>query len=160
MGVEASAEIQNAARRVSEENKRLRHLLNLKGVDQDELNSFLTGNDHEVYHSDGPMLDILLHTRKKCDKPSESSKCNNNIILEQADDEAIQPSHQEIQNIFSETQSSISNSSDQKTIRHTQSPEPEFSMTQPFIDIDYELNGYQDHVTGISYDDISYHSAN
>lgn len=50
MGVEANLELQNAARKVLRENYRLRELLRLRGVDEDEVESYLRGlgDEHDA----------------------------------------------------------------------------------------------------------------
>lgn len=64
LGVEASAEIQAAARRVVEENRRLRALLRRKGVHEAEIDGFVDAQEQESPSSES--LQTLLTTRKPC----------------------------------------------------------------------------------------------
>jgi hypothetical protein len=156
-GVEASAEIQGAARSVSEENKRLREILKQKGVEEEELNAFLAGNDHDIYHSGGPMLDILLRTRKVCDGSLGPSNSNENTIPKKSEDGATQ-FHQPDSSQRSKSMQSLgvshtpsyATSSSHLAVPRSQSSGQEFSMTQSFDDLDYELDGYEDEVTGMT----------
>ncbi|KAI9862013.1 MAG: hypothetical protein M1824_001758 [Vezdaea acicularis] len=69
MGVEASAEIQAVARRVADENKRLRLLLQQQGVDEKEIDPLLAGLvGQEEHNSEAPVLNTLLTTRKSCNR--------------------------------------------------------------------------------------------
>ena len=67
LGVEASAEIQAAARRVLEENKKLRALLLSKGVSEAEVDGYITGSS-DWPHDDPPAIGLaeLLANRKTC----------------------------------------------------------------------------------------------
>ncbi|KAI9787289.1 MAG: hypothetical protein M1816_007703 [Peltula sp. TS41687] len=66
-GAEASSEIQVAARKVADENKRLRLLLRERGVQEHELNDYLvrTGGGPQAL-TVAPLLDTLLSHRKDC----------------------------------------------------------------------------------------------
>ncbi|KAJ9669527.1 hypothetical protein H2201_000394 [Coniosporium apollinis] len=67
IGAEASAEIQTAARRVLEENKRLRALLRQKGVSEDEIDTFTEeGLDNPQCPPVGVSLDLMLGRRRPC----------------------------------------------------------------------------------------------
>ncbi|MCJ1259091.1 hypothetical protein MMC24_006926 [Lignoscripta atroalba] len=81
LGAEAASEIQTAARRVAEENKRLRALLRARGVSDDEIDGHLEKSFGEPVVSTARSLDAMLSTRKPCGgrkpgascQPSESS---------------------------------------------------------------------------------------
>ena len=65
MGVEASAEIQSAARRVLEENKRLRALLRERGVSESEITAVMGATDRTTdYGSAAPTLDSMLGRKR------------------------------------------------------------------------------------------------
>lgn len=66
LGVQASAEIQQAAKRVLDENRRLRALLHQKGVSDAEIDSFV-----EPDLSSSESLDTMLNTRRPC-KPQSA----------------------------------------------------------------------------------------
>lgn len=67
MGVEASAEIQSAARRVLEENKRLRALLRERGVSESEITAVMGATDRTTdYGSAAPTLDSMLGRKRPC----------------------------------------------------------------------------------------------
>jgi hypothetical protein len=67
MGVEASAEIQSAARRVLEENKRLRALLRERGVSESEITAVMGATDRITdYGSAAPTLDSMLGRKRAC----------------------------------------------------------------------------------------------
>jgi hypothetical protein len=80
-GVEASAEIQTAARKVADENKKLRAMLVHNGIDNDSIEFFLTsstnpiGTDYSPYgfvtSSSVQILEDSLNMRRKCctDRP-------------------------------------------------------------------------------------------
>jgi hypothetical protein len=76
IGAEASSEIQAAARRVLEENKRLRRLLRAQGLSDADID----GSDHDEYASTpsaADMLNVMLVTPKPC-RPSacdDGQKC-------------------------------------------------------------------------------------
>ncbi|OCK83432.1 hypothetical protein K432DRAFT_379524 [Lepidopterella palustris CBS 459.81] len=71
MGVEASAEIQSAARKVLEENKRLRALLRERGVSESEIHSIMGTTDRmPEYASPAPMLEAMLGCRRPCNTQS------------------------------------------------------------------------------------------
>ncbi|WPH04401.1 Hypothetical protein R9X50_00729200 [Acrodontium crateriforme] len=76
-GVEASAEIQTAARRVIDENKRLRGMLLRLGMSEHEIDGQMTdAGDISAVH-DGPSahaLEQMLKTRRQCG--TDSSGCN------------------------------------------------------------------------------------
>ncbi|KAF2494019.1 hypothetical protein BU16DRAFT_62105 [Lophium mytilinum] len=66
-GVEASAEIQNAARRVLEENKRLRALLRERGVSESEIVAVMGRHVSTPEHaSAAPVLDSILGQKRAC----------------------------------------------------------------------------------------------
>ena len=74
-GVEASSEIQGAARKVAEENKRLRALLSQQGVREDSIEVYLQtsstgvtamGGQYESHSEAVQVLEQLLSTRKSC----------------------------------------------------------------------------------------------
>ena len=75
-GVEASSEIQAAARRVAEENKKLRAMLSYHGVQNDSIEMFLTTsppsvgpNGTQYGHGTSNSVQVLeesLNTRRKC----------------------------------------------------------------------------------------------
>jgi len=67
-GVEASAEIQAAARKVAEENKRLRELLAQRGFGEAKTDSYIFTDDTTLSRRDAPVqvLEDLLATPKKC----------------------------------------------------------------------------------------------
>ncbi|CAG8961647.1 hypothetical protein HYFRA_00006184 [Hymenoscyphus fraxineus] len=73
IGVEASTELQTAARRVARENKRLRELLAQKGVDDDSIEEYLnrppltgSANDRCRERGSGNVLERLIQARKPC----------------------------------------------------------------------------------------------
>lgn len=68
LGVEASSEIQSAARRVAEENKRLRALLRVRGVDDAEVDEFLgrPTTENPQFPSAGAALDAMLKVKRPC----------------------------------------------------------------------------------------------
>ncbi|KAB2570208.1 hypothetical protein BFW01_g6039 [Lasiodiplodia theobromae] len=68
MGVQASAEIQAAAKRVLDENRRLRALLQKMGVSDSEIDSF---NDPNPNPAD--TLDAMLRNRRPCNPGSQSA---------------------------------------------------------------------------------------
>jgi len=67
-GAEASAEIQAAARKVAEENKRLRELLAQRGFGEAKADSYIFTDDTTLSRRDAPVqvLEDLLATPKKC----------------------------------------------------------------------------------------------
>ncbi|KAF2808318.1 uncharacterized protein BDZ99DRAFT_521873 [Mytilinidion resinicola] len=66
-GVEASAEIQDAARRVLEENKRLRALLRARGVSESEIVAVMGSHVQTPEHaSAAPVLDSMLGQKRAC----------------------------------------------------------------------------------------------
>ncbi len=98
-GVAASSEIQAAARKVAEENLRLRVLLVKRGVSESEINSLvgeesgngrvsgvgsgMEGNEEQwaadqVKSDDAKILDALLAMRRPCGRPSSESSGRNN----------------------------------------------------------------------------------
>lgn len=68
MGVQASAEIQAAAKRVLDENRRLRALLQKMGMSDAEIDSF---NDPSPNPAD--TLDAMLRVRRSCNPGSQSA---------------------------------------------------------------------------------------
>lgn len=84
VGAEASAEIQAAARKVLDENKRLRRLLRQQGFSDAEID----GPDHDEFASSPSateMLDAMLVTRKPC-RPSSGSGCGDSQMCKVEDD--------------------------------------------------------------------------
>ncbi|KAF1993669.1 hypothetical protein P154DRAFT_527606 [Amniculicola lignicola CBS 123094] len=70
-GIEASAEIQSAARRVLEENKKLRALLRERGVPETEVISVLGTSESSFEHaSAAPILNTMLDRRWACEASS------------------------------------------------------------------------------------------
>ncbi|EKG13415.1 hypothetical protein MPH_09441 [Macrophomina phaseolina MS6] len=65
LGVQASAEIQAAAKRVLDENRRLRALLRHKGVSDAEIDSFTDTDSPSASHS-SDALETMLSTRRPC----------------------------------------------------------------------------------------------
>jgi len=74
-GIEASSEIQGAARKVAEENKKLRALLSQQGVREDSIEVYLQtsstgvtamGGQYESHSEAVQVLEQLLSTRKSC----------------------------------------------------------------------------------------------
>lgn len=89
LGIEASSEIQAAARRVAEENKRLRLLLQQRGVPESEIDDYVGRSTDDVQVHTGPStLDSLLSARKPCSGekpgcgplPSENSSVASSLI--------------------------------------------------------------------------------
>ncbi|EOD43816.1 hypothetical protein UCRNP2_9497 [Neofusicoccum parvum UCRNP2] len=70
MGVQASAEIQAAAKRVLDENRRLRALLHQKGVCDAEIDSFTHANPLAPSSAPAETLDTMLKTRRPCNPQS------------------------------------------------------------------------------------------
>jgi hypothetical protein len=72
LGIEASAEIQSAARKVLEENKKLRVLLRERGVPEAEIVAVMGGsNDKPFEHmSAAPSLNSMLERKIACHIPS------------------------------------------------------------------------------------------
>ena len=68
LGVEASSEIQSAARRVAEENKRLRALLRARGVGDAEVDEFLgrPSTENPQFPSAAAALDAMLKVKRPC----------------------------------------------------------------------------------------------
>jgi hypothetical protein len=68
VGVEASSEIQTAARRVLEENKKLRSLLSERGVPEAEVTAVLGGSSDRSYEyvSAAPALNAMLQSMIPC----------------------------------------------------------------------------------------------
>jgi hypothetical protein len=67
MGVEASTEIQSAARRVLEENRRLRAILRSRGVPEAEIAAALRSYDRPIDHtSAAPTLNTMLERKLTC----------------------------------------------------------------------------------------------
>lgn len=75
MGIEASSEIQTAARRVLEENRKLRGLLYDRGVSEPEVVTALGGSADRSYDqlSAAPALNALLDRRITCNTLSSTS---------------------------------------------------------------------------------------
>ncbi|KAF2728300.1 hypothetical protein EJ04DRAFT_528751 [Polyplosphaeria fusca] len=77
MGVEASAEIQSAARKVLEENRKLRALLRDRGVTEAEITAVTGSNQRSLDNvSAAPSLNSMLERRITCNRvpyPSSSS---------------------------------------------------------------------------------------
>ncbi|KAF2871721.1 hypothetical protein BDV95DRAFT_47464 [Massariosphaeria phaeospora] len=75
MGIEASSEIQSAARKVLEENRKLRALLRERGVLDTEIAAVVGGpNDKPYEHvSAAPALNTMLDRRIICNRPSPSN---------------------------------------------------------------------------------------
>ncbi|KAK7712158.1 hypothetical protein SLS57_007834 [Botryosphaeria dothidea] len=69
LGVQASAEIQQAAKRVLDENRRLRALLRQKGIPDAEIDSFAEP-DPSSSSAPSETLDIMLNTRRPCNPRS------------------------------------------------------------------------------------------
>ncbi|KAF1948892.1 hypothetical protein CC80DRAFT_520875 [Byssothecium circinans] len=69
MGIEASAEIQNAARRVLDENRKLRSILHERGVSDNEIVAAMGGASDRSYDhiSAAPSLSAMLDRRIACD---------------------------------------------------------------------------------------------
>ncbi|KAK0938667.1 hypothetical protein LTR29_009766 [Friedmanniomyces endolithicus] len=67
-GAEASAEIQSAARRVLEENKRLRQLLKQQGLSDAEIDAFLSNRPENTQYPSptSVVLESLIGQRKPC----------------------------------------------------------------------------------------------
>ncbi|KAK5241138.1 hypothetical protein LTR16_009720, partial [Cryomyces antarcticus] len=85
VGVEASTEIQAAARRVLEENRRLRGLLRIKGVGENEIEMAVAANDdtfgsgqggNPQYPSAATVLNDLIGVRRPCVANSSESGCS------------------------------------------------------------------------------------
>ncbi len=74
LGVEASTEIQTAARRVADENKRLRALLREKGIDDREVDEFVAQGNNQKAKNDGEVLEEILRTRKPCNGDSSCTR--------------------------------------------------------------------------------------
>ncbi|KAI9724151.1 MAG: hypothetical protein M1812_000870 [Candelaria pacifica] len=74
LGVEASSEIQTAARRVAEENKKLRALLREKGVYDREVDKFVTGGSKQKATNNGETLEEILRIRKPCNGDSSCTR--------------------------------------------------------------------------------------
>jgi hypothetical protein len=84
-GVEASAEIQTAARKVADENKKLRAMLAHNGIDNDRIELFLTGSTCPTEPGCSPygfaastsvqVLEDSLNMRRKCcpDRPGPAA---------------------------------------------------------------------------------------
>ncbi|KAF2129452.1 hypothetical protein P153DRAFT_385661 [Dothidotthia symphoricarpi CBS 119687] len=74
-GIEASSEIQSAARRVLDENKKLRALLYERGVSEQELVAALGGPPERSYDqiSSAPTLNTMLERRIPCNMLSSTS---------------------------------------------------------------------------------------
>ncbi|KAI5248484.1 hypothetical protein E4T43_01254 [Aureobasidium subglaciale] len=85
VGAEASAEIQAAARKVLDENKRLRRLLRQQGFSDADID----GPEHDEFASSplaAEMLDVMLVTRKPC-RPSSGSGCGDNQVCKTEDED-------------------------------------------------------------------------
>ncbi|KAF2659149.1 hypothetical protein K491DRAFT_216333 [Lophiostoma macrostomum CBS 122681] len=77
MGVEASAEMQSAARRVLEENRRLRTMLRARGVPEAEISAALGANDRSLEQASAARaLTSLLDRKWPCNGPSDESQCD------------------------------------------------------------------------------------
>jgi hypothetical protein len=78
MGIEASAEIQSAARRVVEENRKLRSILHERGVSDTEIVVAMGGTSDRSYDhiSAAPSLNTMLERRITCNGPS----CTNSPV--------------------------------------------------------------------------------
>lgn len=72
MGIEASAEIQIAARKVLEENRKLRLLLHERGISEAEIVTAMGCPSHQPYEhvSAAPALSAMLERRIACNGPS------------------------------------------------------------------------------------------
>ncbi|THW30796.1 hypothetical protein D6D25_05835 [Aureobasidium pullulans] len=87
VGAEASAEIQAAARKVLDENKRLRRLLRQQGFSDADID----GPDHDEYASSPSaveMLDVMLVTRKPC-RPSSVGGCGDSSAFKTEDEDDL-----------------------------------------------------------------------
>ncbi|KAH0175966.1 hypothetical protein KCU86_g16178, partial [Aureobasidium melanogenum] len=85
IGAEASQEIQAAARKVLEENKRLRRLLRNQGFSDADID----GPEHDEFASSPSateMLEVMLVTRKPC-RPSSGSGCGDSQVCKTEDDD-------------------------------------------------------------------------
>ncbi|KAH0238331.1 hypothetical protein KCV06_g276, partial [Aureobasidium melanogenum] len=85
VGAEASQEIQAAARKVLEENKRLRRLLRNQGFSDADID----GPEHDEFASSPSateMLEVMLVTRKPC-RPSSGSGCGDSQMCKTEDDD-------------------------------------------------------------------------
>ena len=85
VGAEASQEIQAAARKVLDENKRLRRLLRQQGFSDADID----GPEHDEYASSpsaAEILNVMLVTPKMC-RPSSTSACGDSRACKTEDDE-------------------------------------------------------------------------
>lgn len=75
-GMEASAEIQAAARKVVEENRKLRQLLKRQGMSDPEIDGFIVDRpENPQYPTAAKALDDMLGQRIPCRHPRQSSEC-------------------------------------------------------------------------------------
>lgn len=81
-GVEASSEIQTAARRVLEENRKLRALLQRRGISEPELVAALGGPSDRTYEqtSAATSLNAMLDKRTTSNTPSSRSSPNSSLV--------------------------------------------------------------------------------
>ncbi|CAD0088932.1 unnamed protein product [Aureobasidium mustum] len=85
VGAEASQEIQSAARKVLDENKRLRRLLRNQGFSDADID----GPEHDEFASSpsaAEMLEVMLVTRKPC-RPSSGSGCGDSRVCKTEDED-------------------------------------------------------------------------
>jgi len=85
VGAEASQEIQAAARKVLDENKRLRRLLRQQGFSDADID----GPEHDEYASSpsaAEILNVMLVTPKMC-RPSSTSACGDSRACKTEDDD-------------------------------------------------------------------------
>jgi hypothetical protein len=116
LGVEASAEMQAAARRVLDENKKLRTLLKSKGMTDEEIESFME-SEEIISHGGSPPsehLTMLVNTRKPCCPGSEcgpdtafSSPGAASSPQQQQEQKRRQQQHQQLLQPLSGTQPSL-----------------------------------------------------
>ncbi|CAD0089185.1 unnamed protein product [Aureobasidium vineae] len=96
IGAEASQEIQSAARKVLEENKRLRRLLRQQGFSDTDID----GPEHDEFASSpsaAEMLDVMLVTRKPCQPSSGSgSGCGDSQVCKTEDEDDIESRRQSV----------------------------------------------------------------
>ncbi|CAD0109159.1 unnamed protein product [Aureobasidium uvarum] len=88
VGAEASQEIQSAARKVLEENKRLRRLLRHQGFSDADID----GPEHDEFASSplaAEMLEVMLVTRKPC-RPSSGSICGDSQMCKTEDEDDME----------------------------------------------------------------------
>ncbi|KAI5813011.1 hypothetical protein BZA77DRAFT_322841 [Pyronema omphalodes] len=115
-GVEASVEVQTAAKRVIRENIRLRELLRSKGVTDAEINGFLRGSENTG--SAFPVDDALRAlSRRPCD--SSSGDCGSEKNGKQSCTSIVQPEPQKTIDTSSNYQCQCKSQIYQSTQQHT-----------------------------------------